>query len=63
MYIPIAESLPDSQYDEPLCEKGYIELDSGKRIGITRIHIEEVPESSSMRTGIPILTITAAVFR
>ena len=33
-----------SQYDEPLCEHGYVEIDSKngkKKIGLTRIHIEE----------------------
>jgi len=33
-----------SQYDKPLCEKGYIEIESEngtKKIGVTRIHIED----------------------
>lgn len=33
-----------SQYDKPLCEKGFIEIDTEngkKKIGITRIHIED----------------------
>jgi aspartyl-tRNA(Asn)/glutamyl-tRNA(Gln) amidotransferase subunit B len=30
-----------SQYEEPLCTDGYITLDSGKRVGIVRIHLEE----------------------
>jgi aspartyl-tRNA(Asn)/glutamyl-tRNA(Gln) amidotransferase subunit B len=30
-----------SQLELPVCEHGFIELDSGKKIGITRIHMEE----------------------
>jgi len=67
VYPDLPKAYQISQYDEPLCEKGYIELDSGKRIGITRIHIEEdagklVHENGYTyidynRSGVPLIEI------
>lgn len=70
-YPDLPKAYQISQYDLPLCKKGYVQLSSGKKIGITRIHIEEdagklVHDNVARRTyvdynrcGVPLIEIVS----
>jgi aspartyl-tRNA(Asn)/glutamyl-tRNA(Gln) amidotransferase subunit B len=74
MYPDLVKGYQISQYDEPLCSDGWVEIHpSGgerRRIGIERLHIEEdtgrlvhAPDGSSLidynRAGVPLMEIVS----
>lgn len=70
-YPDLPKAYQISQYDLPLCRGGYVKLSNGRKIGITRIHIEEdagklVHDTASRRTyvdynrcGVPLIEIVS----
>ncbi len=72
-YPDLPSSYQRSQFDDPLCVAGWVEIDGDngpKRIGLTRVHIEEdtgklnhQPDGSSLvdfnRAGVPLMEIVS----
>ena len=72
-YPDLPANYQRSQYDDPLCVRGWLEIagpDGPKRIGITRVHIEEdtgklnhAPDGATLvdfnRAGVPLMEIVS----
>ncbi|HWQ13372.1 MAG TPA: Asp-tRNA(Asn)/Glu-tRNA(Gln) amidotransferase subunit GatB [Roseiflexaceae bacterium] len=72
-YADLPSGYQRSQYDDPLCVRGWVEIegDAGpKRVGLTRVHIEEdtgklthAPDGAALvdynRAGVPLMEIVS----
>ena len=68
-YPDLPKAYQISEYDQPLCRNGWVQLKSGKKIRLTRIHIEEdagklVHERGNTlidynRSGVPLIEIVS----
>ena len=66
-YPDLPKGYQISQYDEPFCKNGFIDLSNKKRVGIRRVHMEEdtgklIHEGNSTlidfnRSGVPLVEI------
>lgn len=63
-YPDLPKGYQISQFDRPLCEKGYLEIELSqgdkKRIGITRIHIEEDAGKNVHMTDFSVVNLNRA---
>lgn len=50
-YPDLSKNYQTTQYEMPLGEKGFITLMSGKKVNLTRIHVEEDPASLTHPSG------------
>ena len=47
-YPDLPKGYQISQFEQPICVAGHLDIEAGRRIGITRIHIEEDAGKSCM---------------
>ena len=59
-YPDLPKGYQISQLDEPLCSEGVITLESGKRVSIERIHMEEDAGKSTHHSGYSLVNLNRA---
>ncbi len=59
-YPDLPKGYQISQFDKPLAEHGWLDLEGGKRVGITRLHMEE-DAGKSLHDGLPDSGVSTSV--